>query len=677
MEPSDLEQEKIERLRRAMYSRTLADKLRPRDRRELEPSHESAPDDFVHREAEVERTMVAPRGISAMRNVLSWVLGIAIVFFVAAVGFFFYYFLFGAGSLPASPDNIAISISGPPQVQGGNRTELQIVVQNHNRAPLQNAELVLSYPDGTRSPDLESSSQYSCSGPEGTSDSSLSLPQQRICLGDIAAGGVRQGTIAAIFNGTEGQHQTIKADLEYRLAGSNALFVASSQYDLAYGSSPLSISVDGDTQTISGQPVQLTVNVSSNAAAAIRDVLLSADFPFGFTMKSANPPAGAGNFWQLGDLSPGQKTSVVIQGTLNGQTGDNRVFHFTAGTRATTTDKAIATTLADITQTMTISQPFLGLTVSVNGSASSTTIVSPGDEVTVNIGYQNNLQTPITNAIIVAKLAGVQIDGTSVHSTDGFYRSSDASMLWDRTTETALSSLAPGQKGTLSFTFQMPTADQLKSVNAPKLSLSINAAGNRVGESGVPETLLSNIVQNIGIASELSYTAQGLYYSNPFGSTGPLPPKAGQETTYALVFTVTNTTSKITNAVLTAQMPPYVRWLNRWAPPHESISFNQLNGTLTWNIGDIDPGVGLNGVPPRQVAIAVGFTPSTSQIGQVPALLQNVSLTGIDSSTGQKITLPVVPDTVTTDLTKVSKSSQSITAGIDAGFTSTAGTVVQ
>jgi hypothetical protein len=684
VDPSEHEQEKIERLRRAMYSRVYADKLQPRERREMAPPHEEAPEDFVRPEPHFEGSIIAPVGLTIMRNALWWLLGIAVVFFVGATAFFVYYFLFGAGSLPASPNNISIVISGPPQIQGGDNTELQVVVQNHNRAALQGAELVLSYPQGTRSLVNVATNLYSCNSPQNTSDSSLSLPQQRICLGDIPPGGTRQGTVAAIFSGIGGQHQTIKADLEYRLVGSSALFVASTDYDLAFGSSPLSLSVDGNTQTISGQPVQLTVNIASNASAPIKDVLLSAVYPFGFKVKSATPAPASDGFWQLGDLYPGGTKSVVIQGVLTGQSGDDRVFNFTAGTRSTTTVQSIETPLSTLSQHLAISQPFLTLGVSVNGSASSTSaIVVPGDTVNVVVSYQNNLSTPITDAIIVAKLTGTQFDGSTVRSTDGFYRSTDSSMIWNKTTTNgSFTSLAPGEKGTVGFSFQAPTSTQLLGTSAPHVTISINAAGNRVAESGVPETLLSSVTQQVGIATDLEFTAQGLYYSNPFGSTGPLPPKAGTETSYALLFSITNTTNKITNATLTATLPPYVRWLNVCAPAAECpltggrFRINPLDSTMTWSIGDIDPGVGLAGVPPKQLVVAIGMTPSTSQVGTTPALLQNISLSGIDDATGNKITIPL-KDEITTDLTRVAKSASSLSPGIDAGFTSASAPVVK
>jgi hypothetical protein len=253
-----------------------------------------------------------------------------------------------------------------------------------------------------------------------------------------------------------------------------------------------------------------------------------------------------------------------------------------------------------------------------------------------------------------------------VQTSDGFYRSSDGSVFWDKTTTGGkLEHLAPGDKGSVNFTFQMPSSDQLQNVQNPHLDISVNAAGARIDESGVPQTLQSTAHSTISLASDLELIAEGLYYTNPFGSVGPMPPKAESETTYALVFTVTNTTNKIHHAKLTAQLPPYVRWVGIYSPASEKVTFNQSQSSVTWDLGDIDPGVGLNNVQPRQAAIAIGFTPSTSQIGSQPSLLQNIVLTGTDD-TGKTVTKNV--DDITTNLSKVSKSSSDINVSGDAGF---------
>ena len=677
------ERQKIERLRQAMYSRTLSEQLKGRERRQLDPSREIVGDDFVHPESSLAPSTVAPRGLGIARTALWWVLIAAVIFFLAAVGFFAYYFTLGGGALTASPSNIDISVSGPPEIQGGGVTQFEVTVTNRNSVPLELADLVITFPLGTRS----------------SADFSTDEPTLRQSLDTIAPGETRQGEVSAVLSGVAGQHADLKVELEYHLEGSNAVFVASTDYGVTFGTSPLSIAVDGNSETTSGQPVQFTATVSSNASEPVKDALLSVTYPFGFKLSSATPPPISPGLWDLGDLNPGDSRAVMISGTLVGNPGDQRTFQLQAGTRANSASSSITTTLASEAYAMSIAQSFLGLSISINGASSSVS-VSPGESIAVSINYQNNLPDAIQNAVVVASFSGAQIDGTTVRSQDGFFRSSDDSMLWNNTTDATLSSIPPGGTGVLKFTFTAPSTAQLQNTSSPRIVISLSAAGQRQSESGVPQNLQAAISQTIGIASDLELAAQGLYYSNPFASTGPIPPKAGTETTYGIVFTITNTTSDIKDAALTGTLPPSVRWLQRWFPAPDTFYFRGdgktippadpcqgYTGDFCWSIGDIPPKVGIDGIPSLQSGIAIGFTPSSSQIGEQPPLVQNIKLIGIDSAKEQAFeaahpgltqtpsVLQSVSD-VTTNLTKVSESSSGILANPDTGFVPTDATVV-
>ena len=627
------EDEKIERLRRAMYSRELSPRLQEHERRTLNAREEVIGDDWKRDEPKLEPVTSAPRTINVIRRALWWLLALAVIFFIGAVAFFIYFFTFGAGSSGASASNIDIVITGPASIAGGEVTELQIAITNKNSVPLSLATLTVSYPPGTRSPSDFRTPQ-------------LTYP---IDLGTIQPGETKEGTVKAVLSGTEGEQSDVKAELDYHLGGSNAIFTATSDYGFTFSSSPLSIAVTGDSQAISGQPLSMTVTIASNATEPINDVLLSAAFPFGFQMTSSVPNVIAPGLWKLGTLNPGQKQSVMVTGVLTGNTGDDRVFNFTTGTRTSNASSSIDVPLGASPFSVSISQPFMGLSILVNNSSTTPAVITPGQKVTVTITYQNNLSTSITNAVIVAKLSGFEIDGSTVSSSDGFYRSNDNTVLWNNTTTNGgLALLAPGASGQLTFSFTAPSSDVLKNTSNPSIGISINAAGDRVDESGVPQNLESAATAKIAIASNVALTANGLYYSSPYGSVGPLPPQAGVETTYAMVLTLTNTTNQIDNAVVTATLPPYVRSTGKQSPSSEDLKFNLDTGTVTWNVGTVAPDVGTNGIQPRQVAFEVGFTPSTSQIGQTPILLQNIQLTGTDDSTGQPVTL-TTPD-VTTNL---------------------------
>jgi hypothetical protein len=657
----DFEQEKIERLRRAMYSRSLSGNLKERPRRDFAGVDPLVGEDWAEDDEPLSGSRVAPRVIGYTRKALWWLLGASIAFFIVALGFFVYYFTLGGGSAAAAPGNIDITISGPPQIASGEPTKLQVEVTNRNKVSLELADLIITYPDGTRSP----------------LDFQTDFPSQRITLGSIEPGGRRQGTVTAVFSGESGVAEQVHVELEYRVQGSSAIFVAKEDYSLVLSTSPITLSIDGNTQTTSGQPVQFTINASSNASAPLRDVLVSVAYPFGFKFTSSTPaPVGQG-LWAIGDLAPGERKSIFVSGVLSGESGDERVFRITTGTRPSADVTTISNVLATNSYEVQISQAFLGLAVTVNKQSGSNVVAAPSENVLVTVSYQNNLSTEITDAIVVARLTGLSINGTSVNSIDGFYRSTDETVLWDKTTTGgALASLAPGAKGTLSFSFQMPSNEELKNIVNPKLSLSINAAGKRVSESGVPQSLQSAVRQDVKLASDLQLNAQALYYANPFGSTGPMPPKAGTETTYALVLTVTNTTNKLTGAKVTAALPSYVRWIGSYAPASEQLKFNETDGTFTWTIGDIGENVGVGGNQPKQIAIGIALTPSTSQIGQQPALLQRVTFIATDAATGATITKRTTPD-VTTNLTQVSKSSSENVVGTDPGFSPANATVVK
>ncbi len=628
--PPNHEEEKLEQLRRTMYSRKYSDQMGPRERRAFESEQSAVPEDWEHAEREREQgrvltpleAIMRPPKPSRVRGILKWTLAAAAVFFVCAIAFFIYYLYFG-GASAISTRNIDIAITGPAEIPGGELTNLEINITNHNREALELADLVVSYPPGTRL-NSDSCTSQSC----------------RISIGTIEAGASTVVQVPAIYEGGVGQHASVGAELEYRLGGSDAIFVASSQYDFVFSSSPLSVAVSGNTQATSGQPLQMTVTVSSNSSQSIPDVLLYGNTPFGFQLTSATPAQTSTGMWDLGPLNPGDVKTIQINGVLSGQVGDNRVFTFTAGTSANATSSVIDAPLGDTTLAVSIAQPFLNLGISVNGATSPSPIaVAPGDIVDVGVTYKNNLSSEISDAVIVARLSGFPIDGTTIQSDNGFYRSTDNAVLWDKTTTGgAFTTLAAGASGTVNFTFQVASSSALQGIQNPQLDISVSAAGARMGESGVPENLQSTADAKIVVASDLTLKAQGYYFADPFGASGPLPPKAGVETTYAITFGVTNTTNQIQNGVVTAVLPPYVRLVgNYYLPASEKVNFASNTGVFTWNVGDVAPGTGLNGTSPRQVTIQVGFTPSTSQIGTEPTLLQNIVFNGTDASTGKSV----------------------------------------
>jgi hypothetical protein len=639
----------IEHLKDALYSRERSDQVGERERRVLEQEHTVVPEDWGEEAAptnpQPKRSILAAPSQKNFnpRIIVRAAFLLAGLFFLAAVGYFSYHFFVSGVSVSPGARNIDIVISGPSQVSGGEPTVLQIIVTNNNTSNLELADLVIAYPSGTRSP----------------TDFVTELGEQRISLGTIEPGGQRRGTVTAVFASGE-KNAIVEATLEYRLGVSHALFATKAEYAISFGSSPVTISVEGNTEVISGQEVEFVVTVSNNAITPVRDILVEAAYPFGFTAISGERDI-RNELFPVGDLAPGEKKRLVIQGTLLGEASSERIFRFSAGTRASREEEGITNELAKTDARVMVSESFLQLAFSVNGS-SEVVVVEPGSQVSLALSWANNLGVPIEDAVLAVRLAGIPIDGSTVTVPDGFFRSSDNVFIWDKsTTRGSLARLDPNARGSFVFSFRVPSSEELKDARDPQLVLTLNASGKRSLERGVPENLQSVMTRRIAVASDLTLTAAGLHRASPFTVRGPLPPTVGSETSYAILFTITNTTNSIENARLTALLPPYVRWDGVYKPASEKITFTQRDGSLVWDIGTIEPGVGSEGAP-RQIVFSVGFIPSSSQIGEEAVLLQDIRLTGLDAA-GSEVERTV--SDITTQLTS------------DPGFSSTEATVIR
>jgi len=162
--------------------------------------------------------------------------------------------------------------------------------------------------------------------------------------------------------------------------------------------------------------------------------------------------------------------------------------------------------------------------------------------------------------------------------------------------------------------------------------------------------VVTSAQRSMRISSELNLSSQIVRSTGGFENTGPIPPQAEKQTTYTVVWTVDNTVNTVTAAEVRALLPVYVKWLGKVSPAGEDVSYNKNNGEVVWRVGDVDSFTVSSGKR-RQVAFQIAIEPSVSQVGQVPAMVQDTTLTGIDDFTGEtlKSTKPALTTRFATD----------------------------
>ncbi|MBI2037301.1 MAG: hypothetical protein HYT14_02995 [Candidatus Liptonbacteria bacterium] len=351
-------------------------------------------------------------------------------------------------------------------------------------------------------------------------------------------------------------------------------------------------------------------------------------------------------------MAPGSSKEVTLVGTLEGQDKEQRVFHFTVGTASTPTNQTPAVVYMTQEATVTITAPFISTTLALNGDTRADAVVAPGSRQNVTVSYANTLPTSVTNAIVAIAISGSAVDYDSIETSNGFYRSSDHTVVFSRDTDPSLATLAPGASGIGVFTFSTLPAAGLAA--APTVTFTISVSGTRVGQTNVPEGVSASATKVVKVATTVMLLASSLHSSGPLGNSGPVPPKADQATTYTIVLNVQNRGNAVAGGTVTTVLPGYVSYTDTTSGAG-TFSYDAAAHIVSWGAGDFAQNASAQGF------FGVSLVPSTSQRGTAPALTGPISFSGYDRFAGVQVS--ATADPVTTE-----------TRG-DPGYTSSFGTV--
>ena len=534
----------------------------------------------------------------------------SILFFIIAAGVSA--LLFYGGVNTTSPQNIDVQVLAPSLVDGGKEATFEIIITNRNTAPLQLADLVLDYPDGALDP----------------TDPTKSLTHDRISIGTINSGQQIKKTVSALLYGQEGTQETLTASLEYSVAGSNAIFEKQGQTSFTIGSAPVSVSISSPSSVTAGDQFAMDITVRSNATSPVENVAIEGQYPFGFSVLSATPTGVAGNtLWRLGTLSPGSSQTIHIVGTIDASDGDQRVFRFLAGSNSDPTDTHVDVPFLTVPQTLTVERPFITGSIAVNGQSGNNISVSAGSTLQGTVTWQNNLTDAVSNLELDLSFDGPAVDKSTINSANGFYQSSNSTLVWSQDREATLASVAPGATGTYNFSFNtLPAAAQGTLITNPTITLNLTVHATRQS-GGSSDTVSSVATTQLVVASLLSLTAQSSRTSGGFINTGPLPPRAETGSSYTITWTLKNSANTVANTTVQAVLPSYVNFIA--AQAGSGVTYDSGSRTVTWSLGDMKPGVGYTSSA-AQAAFQVMFIPSASQVGTAPTLTGPTAASGQD-----------------------------------------------
>ncbi|MFZ2150076.1 MAG: hypothetical protein WAV15_02875 [Minisyncoccia bacterium] len=524
-------------------------------------------------------------------------------------------YVFFAGSNTVSSDNIEISVLGNNFTAGGEELDLIVGITNRNSASLDLVDLVVEYPKG------------------GAVDLSTDTDRMRVSLGSIPAGAVRNETLKLVLYGQQGSVRPIRITLEYRVVGSNSIFVKEKLFEVNINSTPINLSVEAPSSVSPNQNINLVVKTSLNATKPAEKMLIKLDYPLGFQFISATPaPSFSNNIWDLGDLAPGAEHSISISGKMvDVFDGEEKTFNISSGSQSSSSKSVIGVVFNSIRHTVMVSRPFIEANLFVNGVSEKEYAVDARTALNVEVRYVNHLDTRVDNLKINAKISGNAYNRTTVRPQLGFYNSSTNTITWDRNSNNKLREVDPGESDSVVFSVSpLPLFSAEGGVlTDPVINIEVSVEGQQAIEGFENKELQNSSSALVRIISDVGFTPKAYYYSGPIKNSGPIPPKAEQVTTYTILWTLTNTSNSISGAQVNATLPPWMNFEGSISPAGQDVTYDAAARAIKWNAGRIPKGAGISAASPT-VAFKVSFKPSVSQVGSTPNIINSSILTGRD-----------------------------------------------
>jgi len=522
-----------------------------------------------------------------------------ILFIIIIAGFVGYWFW---RESIFSKEILRLEILAPESATVGEEIEYTVKYKNNGNFVLEQAKLTFNMPDNSL-----------------TEDGKTRITQN---LKDIYPGDEEFVKFKTRLLGKEGDLKSAKASLSWMPKNLTAPFESGTTFTTKINQVPITLDFDLPSKIERGKETQYSINYFSNIDYPLENLSIKIDPTPGFDFKSSDPSSLDNSEWRIKTLNKAEGGRINIRGIVSADNDQNLAFSAKLGMW----QNGIFVVIKESTAEVLAIQPLLYISQQVNSS--SDYVASPGETLRYQISFRNIGSTPFDNLFMVVKLDSPALDMSTISSDYGQVQSNDNMIVWDSGRTPQLRHLEVQQSGEVSFSVKV------KSDWAPSATDPNNAVINN-------SINISQITQkfSIKVNSGLAISQKAYYKNSEFLNSGPVPPKAGQATTYAITWDVRNYFSDAKNVKVRAVLPENISLTGQIFPQNElsNFSFDSASREIVWSAGDILAGTGVNG-DPVFLSFQISLTPSSSQKGSLASLIKDVYISGENQFTGTTIT---------------------------------------
>ncbi len=458
-----------------------------------------------------------------------------------------------------------------------------------------------------------------------TEESGSDETWEHLEIGTVPVDGTESIKIHGVMFGDVGGEQTFASAMTFVHGPHDTRGTKRDERTFVPTRSTLELELALPDRMVAGQATEGTVTYRNAGTIDFPEIVIQPRWPEGFAFISANVPLGPDGF-RLPSVTAGSSGALTFRGTLGSAEGDV-AFAFDPSF-AFGNDRYRQETLVHVAKTVPIP---VQVSHDVNPES-----VRPGSAASVTATVVNVGEDPVTNVRV------------TIASDSPFAISKTVSVGPKEHPE--LARLEPGESRSVTIPFPLRASVAQSATSVYERIPFATRASAAFDLPATPDAIARDAEISTIMTSPLALDAFARYAA-PSGDQigrGPLPPFAGETTTYWIFWNVRGTTNELSNVRIEGALGPNVSFTGKQTVSvNGGVVFDAASGQISWTSDSVSPTF----APSSKIvgiAFELALTPGDDQIGSIPTLLKNIHVTATDAVTGAFVSASGA--TITTDL---------------------------
>ena len=521
-----------------------------------------------------------------------------------------------------SKETVKLEILGMETADLAEEVEYIVKYKNNGNVRVEDPELIFEYPENSI---VINNKQREILDSEDLGES-------------IYPGEEKTFKFKARLLGKEGDAKIARAWLNYIPKNLQAKYESQTSFTTIIDKAPITFEFDFSSKIEAGKESKFRLNYFSNIDYPISGLRVKAIYPSGFEFVSSSPKSIEKTEWDIGVLSKAQGGKIEIFGEVFGDPNERKLLQAELGIW----QNGEFILLKQIFQSIEIVEPSLFISQQINGSPEY--IANPGSLLHYEIFFKNIGQDLLTDLFLVVKLQGAAYNLQTIRSNTGSFESGDNSIIFDSRKVPKLKFLDAQEEGTVEFWVELKERWDIEKGKDRNLVVQ-------------DKIILSQAIREFEtkINTVLEFAQKAYFGDEIFGNSGPIPPIAGETTTYTIMWQVGDYYNDIENVKVKAVLPEQVELTGEIFPEEqkEKFAFDSVSREIVWDVGDLLIGEEpASAISTPNIAFQVAFTPIENQTGDSQNIIGEAEIIGEDIWTEQILSVksPEINTTLPDDL---------------------------